>query len=127
MSAEIWASIVPESVGERDIIEYTKTGSRYCDRFKESIWGKNGRRKKRQDENMQKIDVFSKDIIFLPIAEENHWNLAVICNPKKAFDDLTIEWINKPTDPSTPPYTDLVRFSSISILTNYIFDEVLFF
>ena len=93
MKSETWETIVPESLGGKDNVIYTQTTSRYSALFKERIWAKNGKRRKRQDENMKKIDLIEKEIIFIPICEESHWNLAVICNPKKAFDKVTLEWI----------------------------------
>ena len=99
MPAGAWLTIVPESLGEKEHVEYTKTDSRYTPMFKEHIWGRNTRRRNRQDEYMKEIDLLKKDIIFIPICEERHWNLAVVCNIRKAFDNLTLEWINAKDEP----------------------------
>lgn len=32
------------------------------------------------------IDLFNKEYIFIPICENEHWSLAIICKPYKAFE-----------------------------------------
>ena len=73
--------------------KYQIDKKRYCDQFVTLVWGTK-RRNKRQ-KNMDKIDLVNFDVIFVPIAESDHWNLLAVCNLKKAIDHLTTEWIEQ--------------------------------
>lgn len=49
----------------------------------------------------RRIDVFAKKFLFVPICEDMHWTLAIICNPAgiKDIDNLTIN-LAKSQDPN---------------------------
>lgn len=36
----------------------------------------------------KKVDIFSKEFLLIPICENNHWTLAIICHPKKAQEQM---------------------------------------
>lgn len=42
----------------------------------------------------RRVDIFSKDFLFIPICEQLHWTLAIICFPAgiKMIDDLSINF-----------------------------------
>ena len=49
-----------------------------------------------QQERMKKFDLLKMDVIFVPMNDETegkHWALAVVMHPAKAFERLTLEWI----------------------------------
>lgn len=92
MPTSAWSLLVPESLpGPTRNEKYPIDKKRYCDQFVTLVWGTK-RRNKRQ-KNMEKIDLVNFDVIFVPIAESDHWNLLAVCNLKKAIDQLTTEWI----------------------------------
>jgi len=38
----------------------------------------------------KKVDVFAKDYLLIPICENNHWTLAIVCHPKRALEQMKI-------------------------------------
>lgn len=42
----------------------------------------------------RRVDIFSKDFLFVPICEQLHWTLAIICLPAgiELIDDLSINF-----------------------------------
>jgi len=38
---------------------------------------------KGQKDSKNKIDIFTKDLVFLPINESEHWSLCVVVNPSE--------------------------------------------
>ena len=99
VSAFTWVSIAPESkaaIGNRKIIydpayqdkSSPKTRiSESGDAVLKALYGGSGR-PKYMKYFREKIDYFEIDQIFIPIIEEEHWSLAIVNHPKKAFKKL---------------------------------------
>ena len=47
------------------------------------------------------VDIFSRDFLIIPICEDSHWRLAIICYPKVIFDNA-IEFFNSIA--TSPPH-----------------------
>jgi hypothetical protein len=71
MALDLWSQLVPESTlpGNALQINYTRKSPNeqivIYDKIKPLIWGTNGRKRKHQDLNMEKLDLFEKGNYFL--------------------------------------------------------------
>ena len=96
ISSTTWVAIAPESkaaVGNRKIVydrDYQDKNSpktRLGEPVLKAFYGCTGR-PKYVKYFREKIDYFEIDQIFIPIIEEEHWSLAIVNHPMKAFKKL---------------------------------------
>lgn len=117
-----WVSIAPESaktLPNRKIVyepgyqDKNDPRSRLGDHVLKAFFGETGRAKHAKH-FQQKIDYFEIEQIFIPIIEEEHWSLAIVNHPRKAFKKLlqgiTRQQVNK-------IYIEYLFESSFNVIT----------